>query len=335
MGQQDQLIRIFSREIREILLRTKVDFQNVQEIRLRVQAPLLMIVNGQEYFVTVGGMLGREASGWERPSQELSHKEAYIVSREQIKETMEYISSHSLYAFEEELRQGFLTIPGGHRIGIAGKTVLDDRGIRTIKNISFLNVRLAHQVRGCADQVMPYLYEDSHENRYEKHGDVFHTLIISPPRCGKTTLLRDIIRQLSDGTLKHQGVNVGVVDERSEIGACYQGIPQNELGIRTDVLDCCPKARGMMMMIRTMSPQVVAVDEIGSQEDLQAMEYVMNCGCKLLATVHGKSLEDIRQKPVLGKMVEEKVFERYILLDHEGKIGHIRGILDRDGKRIL
>ena len=113
---------------------------------------------------------------------------------------------------------------------------------------------------------------------------IFHTLIISPPRCGKTTLLRDIIRQVSNGSAEHAGLTIGVIDERSEIGACYQGIPQNELGIRTDILDCCPKAQGMMMLIRTMSPQVIAVDEIGSREDLEAIEYVMNCGCKLVAT---------------------------------------------------
>ena len=235
---------------------------------------------------------------------------------------MEHISRHSLYAFEEEVKQGFLTIQGGHRIGLAGKAILDERGIRTIKYISFLNIRLAHQIIGCADRIMPYLYENK---------EVLHTLIISPPRCGKTTLLRDVIRQLSNGVGSQKGVNVGVVDERSEIGACFHGAPQNDLGIRTDILDCCPKAKGMMMMIRTMSPRVIAVDEVGSREDLDAMEYVMNCGCKLVATVHGNSVEDMLQKPVLQRLIQEKRFERYILLDNQKEIGHLGGIFDSRG----
>ena len=210
-------------------------------------------------------------------------------------------------------------------MGIAGKTILDDGGIRSMKYISFINIRLSHQIRGCADPVMPYLYEN---------GQVLHTLIISPPRCGKTTLLRDIVRQLSNGSCRQPGVTVGVVDERSEIGACCQGVPQNELGIRTDVLDCCPKARGMMMLIRTMSPAVVAVDEIGSREDLEAMEYVMNCGCKLVATVHGASVEDIKQKPVLRRLVQERMFERYIVMDSRGGVGHVSQIYDSRGSQL-
>lgn len=313
MERKDELIKIFPKGIREILLKTAIDFNQLQEIRLRVQAPLLLIVNNQEYYLTDKGKLS------------LQRKEAYTVSRGELKETMEYISHHSLYAFEEELKQGFLTIQGGHRIGIAGKTVLDDNGIRTIKYISFLNIRLAHEILGCADKIMPYLYEN---------GEVLHTLLISPPRCGKTTLLRDVIRQFSDGFREHKGVTVGVVDERSEIGACYQGTPQNDLGIRTDVLDCCPKAKGMMMMIRTMSPRVIAVDEIGSREDLEAMEYVMNCGCKLLATVHGNSIEDMLQKPVLQRLIRERRFERYIVLDNQKGIGHIGGIFDSRGSSL-
>ena len=296
MENKDELIKIFSRKIREILANASLNFDKVQEIRLRVQAPLLLVMDNREYYVTENGRLSSQ------------RKEAYVVSQEELKETMEHISRHSLYAFEEEVKQGFLTIQGGHRIGLAGKAILDERGIRTIKYISFLNIRLAHQIIGCADRIMPYLYENK---------EVLHTLIISPPRCGKTTLLRDVIRQLSNGVGSQKGVNVGVVDERSEIGACFHGAPQNDLGIRTDILDCCPKAKGMMMMIRTMSPRVIAVDEVGSREDLDAMEYVMNCGCKLVATVHGNSVEDMLQKPVL--------------LDNQKEIGHLGGIFDSRG----
>lgn len=313
MEKKEELIKVFSRNVREILRKAQVDFDDVQEIRLRVHAPLLMVYNNREYYLSPVGALSKYIT------------DAYILSRHELRETMEYISNYSLYAFEEEMKQGFITIQGGHRIGIAGKTIVDDNGIKTMKFISFINVRLSHQVKGCATPVMPYLYH---------RGEIQHTLVISPPRCGKTTLLRDMIRQISDGTGSVPGITVGVIDERSEIGACYQGVPQNDLGIRTDILDCCPKAKGMMMLIRTMSPSVIAVDEIGSREDLEAIEYVMNCGCKLVATVHGSSIEDIKQKPVLRKLVQEKVFERYIILNNREKIGNIGQIYDSRGNQL-
>ena len=313
MENKDELIKIFSKRIRQILSRMTIDFQEVQEIRLRVGAPLIMIYKNQEFYIDSQGHLTKDET------------RAYVVEQEELRETMEYMSSYSLYAFEEEMKQGFLTIQGGHRIGIAGKTILDESGIRTMRYISFMNVRLSHQIRGCSLPVMPYIYQ----------GDqVLHTLIISPPRCGKTTLLRDMIRQISDGWDNHPGQTVGVVDERSEIGACYRGIPQNDLGIRTDVLDCCPKAKGMMMLIRTMSPRVVAVDEIGTREDLEAMEYVMNCGCKLLATVHGNSIDDLKQKPVIRRLVEERIFERYVILKGGGQVGTVDQIYDSRGTQL-
>ncbi len=238
---------------------------------------------------------------------------------------MEYISNYSLYAFEEELKQGFITITGGHRVGIAGKAVLEENRIKSIKHISFINIRLSHQIKGCGEKVIPLLMEE---------GNCCHTLIISPPCCGKTTLLRDIIRLISDGIDGREGLTVGVVDERSEIGACYMGVPQNDLGIRTDVLDCCPKAKGMLMLIRAMSPRVIAVDEVGSAEDIEAIEYVINCGCKLIATVHGNSMEDIKNKPLLKKLIENKLFERYILLSNKGSVGHLEEVYDKNGRPI-
>lgn len=313
MDKKDELIKIFSKNLRQILEQVQVDFDRVQEIRLRIHAPLIMVYDGSEYYVTETGRLCKAV------------QEAFIITKNELRETMEYVSNYSLYAFEEEMKQGFITIQGGHRIGIAGKTIVDGSGIKTMKFISFINVRLSHQIKGCASAVVPYLFEN---------GQVLHTLIISPPRCGKTTLLRDIIRQISNGTALVSGINVGVVDERSEIGACYQGIPQNELGIRTDILDCCPKAKGMMMLIRTMSPQVIAVDEVGTREDLEAIEYVMNCGCRLIATVHGSSIEDIKSKPVLRKLVQEKIFDRYIILNNNGHIGNIENIYDARGNQL-
>lgn len=314
MKKKDELLKIFSSNIRTILSRLELDYRLLQEIRLRANSPLFIIYDNQEYVVDCDGRITKSIDN------------AFYIETNEIKETMEYISNFSFYAFEDEIRQGFITISGGHRIGISGKVILDNEKIRSMKYISFINVRLSHQVEGCADKVMPYLYDDT--------GNCFNTLIISPPRCGKTTLLRDVIRQLSDGSLGNPGMIVGVVDERSEIGACYMGVPQNNLGIRTDVLDCCPKAKGMMMLIRSMSPRVIAVDEVGSDEDIKAIKYVMNCGCRLIATVHGDSIEDILNKPILDELVKKRLFERYIILNNESEIGHVEGIYNKEGIKI-
>ena len=286
------------------------DCPNVIECNCVTGAPLLVVAKDQEYFLTPDGALTGE---WEK---------GYPVSPTDIRDTMDYIGSFSLYAYEDELRQGFLTVEGGHRIGIAGKTVIEGEKVKGISHISCINVRVAHEKKGCADRVMPYLWED---------GRFLHTLIVSAPGCGKTTMLRDIIRQISDGESPYPGLTVGVVDERSEIAGCYLGVAQNDVGIRTDVLDCCPKAEGMMMLIRAMSPDVVAVDEIGTGEDIRAIESVVNCGCKLLATVHGNSMEDMKQKPLLNRLVESHVFERYIVLDAKPHAGSVQAIFDGRG----
>lgn len=313
MKNKDELIRIFALSLREIFEKMELDYETLQEIRLRVQCPILIVCDGKEFFVTKEGMLTKE------------EKLGYIVGKKEIQETLDYIGNYSLYAYEDEVKQGFMTIQGGHRIGIAGKAVVDEEKVKSVKYISYLNIRLAHQVKGCADFILPYI---------TKEGKVCHTLIISPPRCGKTTLLRDLIRQISNGGHNRNGVTVGVVDERSEIGSCYLGVPQNDLGIRTDILDCCPKSQGMMMLIRSMSPEVVAVDEIGAYEDIHAIEAVIHCGCKLLATVHGSSIADIDKKPLLQRMLKERIFERYIILHNERQVGMVKEIFDEYGRNL-
>ena len=301
---------LFPAKIREILEKTGFNLEELYEIRLRVNAPMIVIYGGKEYFVAKDGRLTKNMQN------------VCMIEAEDLRETMEYVSNYSMYAFEEEIRKGFITIQGGHRVGIAGKTVLDGDKIKSLKYISYINLRLSHQIKGCATPILPYIM---------KKNNVCHTLIISPPMCGKTTLLRDLIRQVSDGNRYLEGKTVGVVDERSEIAGSYQGIPQNDLGIRTDILDCCQKAEGMMMLIRSMSPEVVAVDELGDYEDIHAIESVIHCGCKLFATVHGSSIDDMKRKPLMQRLMQEKVFERYIILQNKDRAGQVKAIFDERG----
>lgn len=309
-----EIQRLFAGRIRTVLERSCLDFEKLQEIRLRVDQPLILIYEGQELFLDSTGSRTGEVS------------RAVLVRQQDLKESLEYIANYSIYAYEEELKQGFITVQGGHRVGVAGKILADGERIRGMKYISCLNVRISHQIKGCATEVLPFLFG--------KDG-VCHTLIISAPRCGKTTILRDLVRQLSDGTEEHKGYTVGVVDERSEIGGSYMGVPQNDLGMRTDLLDCCPKAEGMMMLVRSMAPGVIAVDELGSYSDIHAIESVIHCGCKLLATVHGTSIEDIKKKPLFQKLIQEHVFERYIVLHNREHIGKVKAVFDARGTCIM
>lgn len=306
--QEHTILGVLPRSIRIELQKEELSYEYLQEIKLRVGQPLLLLYRGGE--LIPGKRSGR----------------AYKVTKEDIREMLEYISNYSLYAYEEEMKQGFITIEGGHRIGMAGQAIIEEGRVKNLKYISSINVRMSHEVLGCADGIFPYITGNQR---------LFHTLVISPPRCGKTTLLRDMVRQISGGNRYVKGMSVGVVDERSEIAGCYMGVAQNHLGMRTDVLDCCPKAEGMIMLIRSMGPEVIAVDEIGTEQDVHAIEYAMHCGCKMLATVHGQSMEELKRKPLFGEMVEKRRFERYIVLQNTRWVGEVEGIYDEQGERIF
>lgn len=304
---EDRILKVLPGNIRGILRREELEYGYLQEIKLRAEKPLLLTYRGSEL------ILGRQRG------------QPYYVTKDDIREMLEYISNYSLYAYEEEMKQGFITIEGGHRIGMTGQAIVENGKVKNLKYISSVNVRMSHEILGCADVVFPYITREE---------SLCHTLIVSPPGCGKTTLLRDMIRQISTGNQYLKGRSVGVVDERSEIGGCYMGVAQNHLGIRTDVLDGCPKAEGMMMLIRSMRPEVIAVDEIGTAEDVHAVEYAMHCGCKMLATVHSRSVEELKKRPLFGQMIIERRFERYIVLGCEKEAGRIAGIYDEGGSPV-
>lgn len=277
MNLNDTIINVLPTAFRDYL--GFVNMDDVEEIRLRVERNAIL------YFGPDKGELVTD----------------YIIKKKDLQEALEYITGFSLYAFEDDIKEGFITIKGGHRVGIAGKIVRENGRIRTISNISSINIRVSHQVCGCGDELIPYLV---------KEDKVMNTLIISPPGAGKTTLLRDVLRQLSDTYMQ----KISVIDERSEIASCYKGIPQNNVGIRTDVYDCCPKTEGIMLMIRAMSPNIVAVDEVGNGEDMKAIQEATGCGCKVIATIHGDDLEDITRKSYMEECLRDKLFKRFVFI---------------------
>lgn len=297
---ENSILQMFPSRYRELWSQAAERQDHIQEIRLRAGRPVVLHMDGREVFLTEEGNLTEDL------------RRARCAGTRELSEMLEHICHYSPYAFEEELRRGFVTVSGGHRVGVAGQAVPEgDGSIRTLKNISFLNIRVSHERKGAADRVLPKIYQK---------GRLKSILIISPPGCGKTTLLRDLIRRISDGNPYGEGLTVGVVDERSELAGSFQGIPQNDMGMRTDVLDGCPKERGMLMLLRSMSPQVIAIDELGSEGELKALAQAAACGCRVLSTVHGENRKDVERRFGLGTGYWERMFDLFIMLGRtEGK----------------
>lgn len=238
-----------------------------EEIRLRVGQPLELLLEN----ATV--------------------KQYEKVTQVQMRECISYLTGYSPYILEEEMRQGFLTIEGGHRIGISGHASYHNgnQGMVTdcVSAIGAINIRVAHEKKGCAANLIPWM---------RKGEGWYHTILFSEPGAGKTTCLRDCIRILSSGEGLHRGYKVGVIDERSEIAACHMGVPQNDLGPRCDVLDNCPKSIGMRMMLRSMSPEFLAVDELGSREDFDVMQEAAQSGVYVIGTMHAGNILELLAK---------------------------------------
>ena len=268
--------------------------EDAQEIRVRVYAPLMIRSGKREYFVTENGQITNKRN-W-----------ADNMQPRDLEDIVYHICRSSLYAYEEEIKRGYLTIEGGYRIGVTGQAVLDSAGmLKTIKNISFLNIRIAHEVIGASKYVLNRLYIG---------GQIKNTLVISPPGYGKTTFLRDLVREVSNGNEYGNGMHCCIIYERSEIAGSFRGVPQLDVGVRTDVLDGCPKAVGMMMVLRSMGPQMIAVDELGTVEDIQALFSVIRSGCRVIATIHGESIQDLKTKVFFKEVIQENVFERYVVI---------------------
>lgn len=312
----NQVIEYIAKDLRDCLVDIPSIYKkDIEEVRLRINAPINIFLNNKNFFLKKNGNLS------------LNSKEGITVNADQINRTFQLITNYSLYSLEDEIKNGFITLKGGHRVGIGGKVIFGRNGIEGIKNISSLNFRIGREKLGISKDIIPYLID--------QNGNFQNTLIISPPQCGKTTLLRDIIRNLSDGMKEIEGYKIGLVDERSEIAGVYNGTPQKSIGIRTDILDSCHKSLGIIMLIRSMSPEIIAVDEIGSKEDVMSIQEALRAGIKLIATIHGYSIDDIKNRVSMKELFRDKVFKRYIVLDNSLGVGTVSKIIEGEAYKNL
>lgn len=282
------LVTIFPTSIRPRI--RKIDWERLEEIRVRIGWPVELIYDNR--------------NEW------LGNYDA-MIDRQRLDEMLNYITGYSLYAMEEELRQGYITYEGGHRIGITGHATYEtmegntEPQIKNLVDIGGLNIRIAHEKKGCAEEIVPHIRNSD---------SIFNTIFFAAPGIGKTTYLRDMIRVLASNHGKYAAKKICVVDERSEIAACINGKPQNDLGSRCDVLDACPKVVGMKMLLRTMSPDIIAVDELGKKEEFQILEEMRCSGVKILGTIHAGCMKELLCNPMLRTAAETGCMERFVEL---------------------
>lgn len=275
----------------------KADLAGAYEIRLSPTRPVTLYFPNTRLYLSQKGNLTPSPVG------------AVRAMSADITEALEIATRSSLYSMDADMTNGFLTVEGGHRIGICGTAVMRDGRIAYVKDISSLSYRIAHEIKGVSDKIMDAVMQD---------GAVRNTLIISPPCAGKTTMLRDMVRNIAN-----TGIRVSVVDERREIGAVHEGRTAFDLG-GADVFTGAPKSEGMLMVLRAMSPEVIVTDELGGQGDIDAAERIINCGTKLIASVHGYDLEQLHKRREMRRLLTS--FESFITLSRREGAGTVEAV---------
>ena len=276
------ILEYFPNKIVQAILNSinEKEIETLEEIRIRVSKPIILKLANKEIIVE------------------------YIVTTQDILEIVEKITENSMYSYQQQICSGYITLKGGHRVGISGNVVMEENKVINVNYIYSLNFRIARQIIGVADKVV---------NEVIKNDEVSNTLIISKPGAGKTTILRDLIRIIS------KTKTVGVVDERGEIAAMYKNEPQNDLGIKVDILSNISKSLGIKMLVRSMAPDVIVADEIGTKEDIEAIKYAVTSGVKGIFTAHANNIEDIKKSPILKELLDLNLIDKIIILDKNNR----------------
>lgn len=284
---------------------SKLNFNKLYEIRMRNGQPITINYGNNYYFINEDGLSNDE-------------REALVCEKDDIEQVIMNASNSSIYAINDQLKQGYVNCNGGIRIGVVGQVVDENKQIITVKNYNAINIRIPHQVEGCSLNVLGYLF---------KNEEFLNTLIVSPPGVGKTTMLRDICNQISKHSIP---LNILVLDERGEIASVSNGKNQLNVGKFTDVVTGGTKEYGFINGIRSMSPDIICTDELGNKSDYEAVERATTCGIKLLASIHASNVFELKEKSDFKDILTKKIFKRFIVLSNRKGKGTIEGVFDEN-----
>ena len=284
----EYILKCLPTQLAKLILEHNI--QKLEEIRIRVNKPVILKLGQVEIVLN------------------------YTITTNEIIGILQNICNNSIYTYQNQICNGFITLPGGNRVGIAGNVVIKDGQVSNISYIYSLNFRISHQINGASDNILKYVLDT-------ENNTIFNTLIVSPPGAGKTTMIRDLAKRISNGIneINFRGLDVSIIDERGEIAAMTKGITFNDVGIRTDVLDNVPKSIGIRMAVRSMAPKVIIADEIGNKDDVNIINYAICSGVKCIFTAHGSNMEDLLKNNEINKIINLQLFSKIIFLDEKQK----------------
>lgn len=292
----EYILKCLPTQLAKLILEHNI--QKLEEIRIRVNKPVILKLGQVEIVLN------------------------YTITTNEIIGILQNICNNSIYTYQNQICNGFITLPGGNRVGIAGNVVIKDGQVSNISYIYSLNFRISHQINGASDNILKYVLDT-------ENNTIFNTLIVSPPGAGKTTMIRDLAKRISNGIneINFRGLDVSIIDERGEIAAMTKGITFNDVGIRTDVLDNVPKSIGIRMAVRSMTPKVIIADEIGNKDDVNIINYAICSGVKCIFTAHGSNMEDLLKNNEINKIINLQLFSKIIFLDEKQK-GKIKNVVN-------